>query len=229
MLSLRMAVTNKVKSSLSRRHLYLKPCKISYRGVPAWLKLGVFSSELPALAALACAKGASMFSRKRTRTLWLACANCSIRTDVQNTTLFCKGKWATLKCGYCGHSSSVRKWWCVCGLPWHGCKIHAKSRFACRTHPRHRALSHSSTSKRDLGPSNAHPIPSLLMPLHSNVSVFPLQVLMQIRAWVVGPAASAPQPTANLHMCFLLLLVPQSSRTKPVVAPARLTELFLLA
>ncbi len=109
LLALRMAVTNKVKHSLELGHLHLKPCKISYRGVPAWLKLGLLSSEIPAVAGLACASGITMFSWRRTSMLWLSCDKCGIRTDVQHTTLFLKGKWATLKRRYCGSSSSARR------------------------------------------------------------------------------------------------------------------------
>ena len=165
LLALRMAVTNKVKQSLNQGHLHIKPCKISYRGVPAWLKLGLLSSEVPALANLACTSGITMFSWRRTSMLWLSCGQCSIRTDVQHTTLFLRGKWATLKCGCCGTSSSARRWSCVCGVPWHGCHIHAKSGFACRKRPRRPVHSPSSSCKRDPGPSNCRPIPSLHVPL----------------------------------------------------------------
>ena len=136
LLALRMAVTNKVKQSLNQGHLHIKPRKISYRGVPAWLKLGLLSSEVPALANLACTSGITMFSWRRTCMLWLSCGQCSIRTDVQHTTLFLRGKWAALKCGYCGTSSSARRWSCVCGVPWHGCHIHAppSARTPCTKH-----------------------------------------------------------------------------------------------
>ncbi len=108
LLALRMAITNKVKHSLNQGHLHLRPRKLSYRGVPAWFKLGPLSSEVPAVAGLACVTGITMFSWRRTNMLWLACSQCSIRTDVQHTTLFLRGKWATLKCGYCGDGSSAR-------------------------------------------------------------------------------------------------------------------------
>ncbi len=166
LLALRMAVNNKIKQSLNQGHLHLKPCKISYRGVPAWLKLGSLSTEVPAIAGLACASGITMFSWRRTSMLWLSCDKCGIRTDVQHTTLFLRGKWATLKCRYCGSSSSARRWCCECGLPWHGCRVHAKSGFACRTRPRRPAHTPSSISKRDHGPSNSRPIPSLLVLPH---------------------------------------------------------------
>ncbi len=162
LLSLRMTITKKVKQAVNQDHLHLKPCKLSYRGVPAWLKLGQVSSEIPAVAGLACGAGITMFSWRRTNVLWLACSQCSIRTDVQQTTLFLRGKWATLKCEFCGVGSSTRKWLCVCGLPWHGCHIHAKAGFACRKPPRRSTGAQGNASKRDHGPSNCRPIPSLL-------------------------------------------------------------------
>ena len=180
-------------------HLYLKPCKISYRGVPAWLKLGLLSSEVPAVAGLACASGITMFSWRRTSMLWLACAQCSIRMDVQHTTLFFRGKWATLKCGFCGSSSSARRWLCVCGLPWHGCHIHAKSGFACRTRPRRPAPTPSSASKRDPGPSNCRPIPSLLTPLPttqpSQRTASPSTSANE--SVVHGPSSRRPNPSSS--------------------------------
>ena len=159
LLSLRMAITGKVKRSVIQGYLHIKPCKLSYRGVPAWTKLGTVSSEIPAVAGLACARGITMFSAQRTGMYWLACDKCSIRTDMQCTTLFLKGKWATLKCRYCASSSSARRWSCTCGLPWHGCCEHAKRGFACRTRPRR---CNAGTSKREPpGPSNCRPVPSL--------------------------------------------------------------------
>ena len=157
----RLPVTNRVKQNVDQGHLYLKPSKVSYRGVPAWLKLGTLRLEIPAVAGLACTPSITMFSSRRTGELWLSCHHCSIRMDVQHTTLFLKGKWASLKCRYCGSSHSARRWMCVCGLPWHGCGTHARAGFACRTRPR--PTGSTSASMKDLpGPSNCRPIPSLL-------------------------------------------------------------------
>ena len=61
--------------------------------------------------------------------------------------------------------ATVLDFGCVCGLPWHGCGLHAHRGFTCRTRPR-RACLNSGASKRDLPePSNLFPIPSLLAPL----------------------------------------------------------------
>ena len=154
-----MAVTAKAKQSVKQGFLHIKPCKLSYRGTPAWLKLGTVSSEIPATSVLACSRGVTMFSARRTGAYWLACDKCSIRTDMQYSTLFLKGKWASLKCQYCGYRSSARKWFCTCGLPWHGCCDHAKRGFACRTKPRRCS---TGTSKGEQpGPSNCRPAPTL--------------------------------------------------------------------
>ncbi len=154
-----MTVTNKAKQSLKQGHLHVKPCKLSYRGIPAWFKLGTVSSEIPATSGLACTRGITMFSARRTGAFWLACDHCSIRTDMQCSTLFLKGKWATLKCQYCGSCSSARKWSCTCGLPWHGCCDHAKRGFACRTRPRRCNTGTSQVAQP--GPSNCRPAPTL--------------------------------------------------------------------
>ncbi len=164
LLALRMGITSRVKQSLDHGALHIKLCKVSYRGVPAWLKLGTLSSDVPAKAALACAPGLTMFSDRRIGEFWLSCSICSIRKEVQHTTLFLRGKWTTLTCRHCGSSHSARLWLCVCGLPWHGCGLHAHRGYTCRTRPR-RACLNSGASKRDPpGPSNLLPIPSLLAP-----------------------------------------------------------------
>ncbi len=165
LLALRMGITYKTKRSLDQGDLHIKPCKVSYRGVPAWLKLGTLCTDITAKAALACLPRATMFSdRRRIGEFWLSCSVCSIRKDVQRTTLFFRGKWATVKCLHCLSSHSARLWQCVCGIPWHGCATHACRGFACRARLR-RACRCSSASKRDSpGPSNLCPIPSLLAP-----------------------------------------------------------------
>ncbi len=159
LLSLRMAITGRVKQSIKQGSLYIKPCKLSYRGTPTWLKLGVVSSEIPAVSGLACMSGVTMFSARRTGAYWLACNHCSIRTDMQCSTLFLKGKWASLKCQYCGSCSSARKWSCTCGVPWHGCCDHAKRGFACRAKPRR--CSTGTSQAEQFGPSNCRPAPTL--------------------------------------------------------------------
>ena len=124
----------------------------------------MLSSDIPAKAALACAPGVTMFSDRRIGEFWLSCSICSIRKEVHRSTLFLRGKWATLKCLHCGSCHSARLWLCVCGLPWHGCGLHACRGFTCRTRPRRACLS-SGASKRDPpGPSNRQPIPNLLAP-----------------------------------------------------------------
>ncbi len=159
LLSLRMSVTLRVKQSLRTGNLWIKPTKVSYRGTPAWERMGRLSSCVPneTHAAVSSESHVQAFSRLAS-VFFAVCPRCHAPRDTTRITLMRHGMWVSITCVECSFTASSRKWDCLCGKLWHACPKHAERGFACRTP----AKRHAESIPGKRGASNLEPVPSLL-------------------------------------------------------------------
>ena len=116
LLSLRMSVTLRVKQSLRTGNLWIKPTKVSYRGTPAWERMGRLSSCVPneTHAAVSSESHVQAFSRLAS-VFFAVCPRCHAPRDTTRITLMRHGMWVSITCVECSFTASSRKWDCLCG------------------------------------------------------------------------------------------------------------------
>ena len=135
MLSMRMAVTAKIKNRILEEGLSLPMTKVKYFGIPPWRRqvwnADVIDKVITRSLSEEWPEEAALHEIDRFMITCGRCDGVGFSYNAARRRFRHRGIWLQVFCKSCKATIAVTKWHCECGVPWHHCDKHVHIGFAC--------------------------------------------------------------------------------------------------